>query len=138
MFVDDNPDASLDEILAHHGVLGMKWGKHRAKGNSIDVRAARSRTFTANHNLEQQQSKAQNIRDPKKRAAALKDVEKQRVKNLKNPDRVLAARLTRGEKAASALLLTPMGAGALIAATSAHSRRIERKQEKGKYDPKKK
>lgn len=29
MFVDDNPDATLEEILAHHGVKGMKWGVRR-------------------------------------------------------------------------------------------------------------
>jgi hypothetical protein len=29
LFVDDNPEASLDDVLAHYGVKGMKWGQHK-------------------------------------------------------------------------------------------------------------
>lgn len=31
MFIDDNPDADLEDILAHFGVRGMHWGIRRGK-----------------------------------------------------------------------------------------------------------
>lgn len=136
MFVEDNPEASIDDILQHYGVMGMKWGKHRAKANSIDIKAARNRVQTQHHKLTDAHAKAQHIKDPVKRAEAMKGVAELKTSFLKNPDRVVAARLTRGEKIATALLLTPAGAGAVIGATSAVSRRIERKQELNKYTKK--
>ena len=32
---------SPEETLEHYGVLGMKWGRHRAKANGTQIRAAR-------------------------------------------------------------------------------------------------
>jgi hypothetical protein len=46
MFVDENPDASLDDVLAHYGVLGMKWGQ-RKKATTADIHAARRKVGQA-------------------------------------------------------------------------------------------
>jgi hypothetical protein len=122
---------SLDEALAHFGVLGMKWGRTRARGDAFDIRAARSNVAASAQRVHQAQKKANRISNPKERAKAQKKAKELKVSHLNNPDRVLAARLTRGEKAVAILL----GVGTLgIGATSATSRRIERKQELGKYN----
>lgn len=131
MFVEENPAASLDEVLQHYGVLGMKWGKHRAKADASEIRGARHRVQGQAMNLHNAKKAASRIKDSAQREAAQSEVAKQKVAFLNNPDRVVAARLTRGEKAVGLLL----GFGvAPIAVTSAASRRIERKQELGKYN----
>lgn len=120
--------------LEHYGVLGMKWGRSRARGDVHDIKAARLRVRGERATVENAKRKAVRVKDPAARANALAEANKVKVSALKNPDRVLAARLTRGEKIAVALLLTPVGASTLIGITSGTSRRIERKQETGKYD----
>lgn len=124
---------TTDEAIAHYGVAGMKWGKTRAKANGYDIRAARTRVQGDKMTLDRAKSKAAKLKDPKERAKAQKDVGKLKAKVLNNPDRVIAARLTRGEKALVLILAPAFGEG-LIAGTSATSRRIERKQELGKYN----
>lgn len=136
-FDEDKP--SIDDVL-HYGVLGMKWGKTRPKATGADIRNAR-----VNLNAKQGELfKAQNDLKAKKKAgtATKKDqdaVGKMTTDFLKNPDRAIAGRLTRGEKAVFAILAVPTGGTSLltIAGTSAISRRIERKQETGAYDKKK-
>lgn len=116
--------------LEHYGVLGMKWGKHRAEGTGSDIRVARASVVGKHAKYKQQLRRAKQIKDKGQRAAAVAEAKKVKIANLNDPDRVLAARLTRGEKAISIVLGYGIPA---IAITSAHSRRIERKQEKGKY-----
>lgn len=120
-----------EKALKHYGVLGMKWGKTRAKGDGYDIRAARTRVVADKAKLSKAKRKAANVKDPVQREAARAEVQKMKVDFLNNPDRVLANRLTRGEKAVGLLL----GFGvAPIAITSVASRRIEQKQDKGKYN----
>jgi len=125
----DTPGA----VLQHYGVLGMKWGKSRAPGSTAQIKAARGRKYATKAAISKADSKAAKIADAGERAVKNKEVQKMKTAQLKNPDRVLAERLTRGEKAAALIILTPPVALAAIAATSAYSRRIERKQEKNKY-----
>jgi hypothetical protein len=124
---DEKP--SLEDLM-QYGVLGMKWGKTRAKAGPHQIRAARSRVFTQKQNLGAAKEKAAGISDPVKRAKAQQQVGKMKADFLQNPDRAIASRLTRGEKAVAIILLTPAGAAAVIGGTSARSRAIERKQDK--------
>jgi hypothetical protein len=118
--------------LEHYGVMGMKWGRHRAKADAYDIRTARASVAGKEAKYRQAVRKASKMRDTgEARAAAMDKAKQMKVDLLKDPDRVIAARLTRGEKAVTILLGVGIPA---IAITSAHSRRIERKQEKGKYD----
>lgn len=111
----------------------MKWGKSRAQGSTAQIKAARGRKYATKAVINKADAKAAKIADAGERAVKNKEVQKMKTAQLKNPDRVLAERLTRGEKAAALIILTPPVALAAIAATSAYSRRIERKQEKNKY-----
>lgn len=121
------------KVLQHYGVAGMKWGKSRARGSTAQVKAARTRNYGAKYDIRKADAKAAKIADAGERAVKNKQVQQMKTARLKNPDRVLAERLTRGEKAAAVIFLTPPIAVAAIGATSAYSRRIERKQEKNKY-----
>jgi hypothetical protein len=123
------------EFLAHYGVLGMKWGQHRAKANAHDIHAARTRLARDRVAVDRAHNKASKVKDPQQRQAAKASADRLHANYLNNPDRVIANRLTTGEKVLTALFLTPVGAATVIGATSARSRRIERKQDKGKYKP---
>jgi hypothetical protein len=139
MFVSDNPEASLDDVLAHYGVMGMKWGQ-RKQADAHDIRAARFRLQAKSEQYRQLQKKVNKTpRGSAQRTAGKAKLHQQKVSFLKNPDRVVATRMTRGEKAVALLLTLPVGgvAGvAAIGATSAISRRIEYKQQNGGYNNK--
>lgn len=138
--IDEKP--TLEELM-HYGVLGMKWGKTRTKAGSASINSARTRVTREKNAIDKQQDVINNKRG--KGEPFSRDSQKlanMKVSHLKNPDRVIAARLTRGEKVTLGLvglLALPAApvAVAAIAGTSAKSRRIERKQDLGKYDPKK-
>lgn len=119
--------------LLHYGVAGMKWGKSRAGGSTAQVKGARSRDISRSQDIRKADHKASRIADAGQRSVANMEVKKMKTARFKNPDRVLSTRLTIGEKAAVALLFTPPIALVTIGATSAQSRRIERKQELNKY-----
>ncbi len=125
----DTPGAALQ----HYGVLGMKWGKSRAQGSSTQVIEARSRNRSASTQIRKADRDAAKTADAGERAVKNKQVQQMKLAQLKNPDRVLAARTTAGEKAALVILATPPVAVLAISGASARSRRIERKQEKNKY-----
>lgn len=120
----------MSEELMHYGVLGMKWG-HRTKASGTEIRAARNRLRTKQADYAVQRDKVKS--QPKGSAARVSEQKKlSKIESdfKKNPDRVTAVRMTRGEKAAALVLAGPFGA-IPIAATSAASRRFEFKQDKG-------
>ena len=132
----------LDEnLLIHYGVLGMKWGKSRAKGSKVSIKNARARVAERKEKFKTQQNKVKAMKDGKAKVAKMKDLEKTKISNLKSKDRVLAARMTRGEKAGTLILGLVTGVGllpaaAVVAGTSARSRRIEYKQNTAAYQNK--
>lgn len=120
-----------ENYLEHYGKMGMKWG-HRKSGGAKDIRAARK---ALQPGLEKIKAAKRDVRSTGKgsaeRVIANKALAKVKTEHLKNPDRVLANRLTRGEKTAAILLL--QGGLGVVLATSARSRRIEYKQDTGQY-----
>lgn len=131
---------SLEDALKHYGVLGMKWGRTRVKGTSADVRDAREAIQVKSDRIDRQRENVvvakRGSTERNKETAKLAKM----VKDYNNdPDRVLAARMTRGEKAIIGILSIPtLGIPyvAAVATSSGVSRRIERKQETGAYTKK--
>lgn len=136
--VPDKPTLN-DEMLEHYGVLGMHWGVTRAKANTSQIKRARRNVTKDENKYERQADKvdATTKNGTAARAKGESDLAKLKISNLKNPDRVIAARLTRGEKTVFTVLgltLIPLVAPVVsIGATSAISRRIEYKQKHNKY-----
>ena len=126
--VDEKP--SLDELM-HVGVLGMKWG-HRKKATGKDIRSARSDVRAKSRHLVDLDAKVENAKTATAKASAEAKLKTAETKFLNDPNRVIATRLTRGEKAAAYLLTGPVGIAAIVA-TSIASRRIERKQDTNAY-----
>jgi superfamily II DNA or RNA helicase len=125
MFVDENPDASLDDVLAHYGVLGMKWGQ-RKKATTADIHAARRKVGQAQRQYGQLEDKmTYGKNENKAKNAALEKQMKALDEHFHaDPARAIASRTTRGEKAALLMLAGPIGA-AIIVGQSAVSRHIE-------------
>lgn len=124
---------SLVELgLQHFGVLGMKWGRSRAKGTSAQVRQARRDLTVKRNAFRSQEDKKDSLpAGSAARAKAQAQLERMKKDFNSDPARVLASRTTRGEKVAALIIAGPFGL-IPIAAASAVSRRIERKQDLGK------
>jgi len=131
MLYEEKP--TLNNAMIHYGVLGMKWGVTRQQARGGDIRAARARLVLERQKVKQAKRKVSEASTAKDKAAAAQKHVDLKMGLLNNSDRVIASRLTTGEKVATALLFSPVGAAALIGTTSATSRRIEYKQDKGKY-----
>lgn len=128
-----NEENTSSDELAHYGVMGMKWGV-RKSATGKDIRAARNRLQVKANKYQVQQDKAlATARGSAARDREVKTLRKMESDFKKDPDRVIATRMTRGEKAAALIVGGPLGL-VPIAATSAASRRIEFKQETGKYN----
>lgn len=123
----------LEDALAHFGVKGMKWGKRSARPSTSDIKDARVRQ---NARLRGVQNAEDNlnlraIQKPSeaKDKAAVRAFQKAEKDFHDNPDRAVAQRLTRGEKAALVVLTGPF-AVLPIAGNKAVVKRIEKQQAK--------
>lgn len=132
MIVPSEQEFSEDDIF-HYGVLGMKWGQ-RKKAGGQEIASARGRLHRQREDLGRQEDKLHRTKpDSKAEGTEARKLAKMHQDYQKNPDRVIATRMTRGEKALAVILAGPFAA-VPIAATSAASRRIEYKQDKKSYD----
>jgi hypothetical protein len=129
--VEDKPP--IEEVMAHYGVMGMQWGKHsRAQATATQIRTARATVGQNRAKYKNQKAVADAMeKGSAAQSKAKLELIETKATMLKNPDRVIAARMTKGEKAASILLL-PYGM-TVMAGTSVRSRRIEYKQKRSMY-----
>lgn len=102
---------SLEE-LAHHGVKGMKWGEHKKKFSTEEIKDARARQASRAHRLNDKAATL-NLATGKKKDAAAKAYVKAHNELMTNKDAAVAARMTKGEKAANLILAGPFGAIAI-------------------------
>lgn len=132
----EKPDLPTEEeALLHYGVLGMKWGKSRTKATSDSIKSARARVVKAKGKIEKQETVVNALKGQGKAYKKQEqDLGKMKASLLKNPDRILSTRMTRGEKYTAVIFGTlttgPIGltaATAAIAVTSAKSRAREQK-----------
>lgn len=112
------------EDLYHHGVKGMKWG-HRKKYATSDIKDARARQDSRRADINNTAAKL-NLAKGKQAEGLAKKYNKQMDDFNKNPDAAVAARMTKGEKAASVLIGGPIGL-LVIAGNSAAVKSIEKK-----------
>lgn len=131
MYTQPKPD--IEDYLEHHGVKGMKWGHHK-KVTTADIKAARGRLSRAGNKygaLEDKLSYGPDKTASEKKSddKILKQLSKMDAAFKDDPDRYVAARMTRGEKAATIILGGPVGLVA-VGAHSAFVRTAEKKQAK--------
>lgn len=114
MIVGRDIKPSLEDlVLAHHGVKGMKWGVRKNKPTSSEIHDARQRQAFRAAELNRSIGKLNVSVGTKGEKAAVQDFKKKQIDFLTNEDRVTAAHMTRGEKAAWALLTGPLALGAI-------------------------
>lgn len=138
MIIVGQEKPSLEE-LSHFGVKGMKWGVRKAVTGG-EIREARKRLAKQSKKYRQERRKVdKTTKGSEARRLGEKKLEEMHRAYLKNPDRVTALRLTKGEKAVQ-LLFTPLtGIGiatsvAALGGSAIASRRVQYKQETGAYD----
>lgn len=133
------PEKPSLEELAHFGVLGMKWGR-RKSATAGEIVTARKSLKAKSSAYRKNYKKLDNYAPGSvKRKVFEKKLNEQHQAYLKDPKRAIASRMTRGEKISSLMLGNTTLAGTVIsvgtiAATSAASRRIEFKQDRGDYN----
>jgi hypothetical protein len=138
MIIAGQEKPSLED-LSHFGVKGMRWGV-RKKVAGYEIKDARKRLGKESKAYRVERRKVDKLaKGSTSRKLGEKKLERMHRAYLKNPDRVTAMRLTRGEKIAPVLFTAPTGIGiattaAAIAGTSIASRRIQYKQETGAYN----
>lgn len=125
---------SIEAVLAHHGVKGMKWGQRKAEPTTGEIKAARRRqdirARTANNAIDH----LNNISGGKNEAAKKKAVltYKKAVRDFEtSEDRVTAAHITNGEKVTAALLTGPVGL-VIIASNKSQVKRIAKQTDRAR------
>lgn len=118
----------VDDFLEHFGVKGMKWGVRRDKPSTNAIISARTRVAGRQRQLQSQADKLNLATSEKSRNKEAKTFAKMEADFLKSPDRVTAARMTRGEKYILGFLAVGVpGVGTAAAAGAVAGRTVARK-----------
>lgn len=137
MIDDEKPP--LDELV-HFGIKGMQWGvRHKpAAGRGFTLKPGRSTgEIRLARKSVRKDAKAVN-KEVLKRLVGKSSKEAVREKKLTfltNPNRATAARMTRGETLAIALLATPATAALAVGGSQFQSRLITSRQKQGYLRP---
>ena len=111
------------EELAHYGTKGMKWG-HRKKYSAQEIHDARARQNSRLNEVNNQAHKL-NLATGKSKDTAAKQYAKLYNDLQTNKDAAVAARMTKGEKAATLILTGPIGP-LILAANSSQVKKLEK------------
>lgn len=139
MILGQEEQPSLDDCLAHYGKKGMKWGVRNARPSGSDIRVARIRLQGEQHKLAGQRSAVRAAPKGEKKAAEKLKYHEMKISFLKNPDRVTAMHITKGEGVAAAILTAPsgpLGFASYVGGVTAVRKTVEKKQRTGAYDKK--
>lgn len=138
-----NQVMETEEFLAHFGVKGMRWGHRKSApsgrqgGKTYGERSALRDQVNAQQLRSNVASTKAALTVGKNRKAVKEAAHKQRLDYLRNPDRVTAATMTRGEKRATIILtsltMSPLAAVATVGVQNAYANRVEYKQKNNKY-----
>ena len=140
MIVDVEKPGSPEDVLAHFGKKGMKWGVRRASRTSFSTTQKFKKTNPSNAKRTQAIRKARAsayTTSENWRSSPRGSAERARAKtaHLNNPDRATQLRLTRGEKtifgvlALTGVFTVPIVVG--VGARVAIRKHIEKQQRNG-------
>lgn len=99
----DKKPGSPEEVLAHHGVKGMRWGVRNPNPSSSEIKTARARQDRRQSDFIKNDLAARNATTKSARSKAVRARDASAKDFHTNEDRVTAARLTAGEKFAHAM-----------------------------------
>lgn len=134
MTFDEGKPSPADAL--HYGKKGMKWGVRKTHITTDDIKTARKRIGAIDRKAMDAEDRTVLGKTPAARAKAQKEFEALEKQFRDSPDRSVAMRLTRGEKAATILLGGPVGL-IVVGANAGIARSIEKRQQKRMNAPKK-
>jgi len=142
----EKPGSPLEllETLNHSGVKGMRWGVRKAETRAAVAR--KNASFNRKNPSSRQKADAIRLaratsRVKYEKATALSSTKGQRkaakLAYMKDPQRAIALRTTRGEKVVLGLLagtgIATVPIAAVVGGTYAYRRHVEKKQARGGY-----
>jgi hypothetical protein len=96
-------DQRVEAFLAHHGVVGMHWGKHKEKVTSDDIRDARGRQRERFKQLRSHLEAADDATSHEEKAKHLSEIHRIAKEGLESGDADVASAFTTRDKVAAGL-----------------------------------
>jgi hypothetical protein len=108
--IEEKPPLSAFRVLAHYGTKGMKWGVRKKRSTAQEIWDAEARQESRARNINRAVDRANLAKTPAAQKAAAKALQKAADEYNTSEDRVTAARMSRGQKAALVILTGGVGA----------------------------